>query len=457
MIGIEFNLEKTITKEPIKNIENKKEKPVIEKFESVLKGIKETNVEEKTTKKSENEDFLGNIELEKLPEDELLQLILAISNLLLPAKETSENNLEFNEEITLENDFVIAEAPKEEVIELLEKLLPEIGKKLEESPVVIDNVEKIQLVDNIIIPKEQAKTFKELVEKVIDNKLVEIPIDHKDVTNIKEILSSITGEIKSSIEKVQLEKPSSVEELLSKDSPIKELIVTLKNLSTKSEIEPLKKVVTLENPKIEPIILKESQEETVIKDSIITKEDKFLSKILEEDNTTTNKFTLFNNRMQSKGIETKVETPAPTPINKATVAQDVIKNIKYIERNNIQQLTVKVYPKELGEVTIKLLSEDGIMKAELKATSKETYNILNSNLAEIKKALSEQSIKIQDVNIGLYNEDATFFAGQNSKEHNFNNENQWQYGKESKGSNDFLEEIENENIIEEGNFLDREV
>ena len=61
------------------------------------------------------------------------------------------------------------------------------------------------------------------------------------------------------------------------------------------------------------------------------------------------------------------------------------------------------------------------MRAELKATSKETYNLLNSNLQEIKNNLQEQNIKIQEVSINIYNEDTTFFSGENRNSSNSQN------------------------------------
>jgi flagellar hook-length control protein FliK len=52
------------------------------------------------------------------------------------------------------------------------------------------------------------------------------------------------------------------------------------------------------------------------------------------------------------------------------------------------------------------------MKANLKANSKEATALLSQNLAEIKKQLTEQNIKIADVNIELYQDDTTFFSEQ---------------------------------------------
>ena len=137
----------------------------------------------------------------------------------------------------------------------------------------------------------------------------------------------------------------------------------------------------------------------------------------------------------------------PVAVSRETVATDVVSNVKYMVKNQVEQLTVKIYPKELGEITIKIISEDGIMKADIKSTSKETYNLLNSNMEEIKKHLSNESLIIKEVNISLY-EDTTYYSGQGFS-NEFNDErNKESYSVEDNDSINIHKE-ENEEISEE--------
>ena len=131
----------------------------------------------------------------------------------------------------------------------------------------------------------------------------------------------------------------------------------------------------------------------------------------------------------------------PVAVSRETVATDVVFNVKYMVKNQVEQLTVKIYPKELGEITIKIISEDGIMKADIKSTSKETYTLLNSNMEEIKKHLSNESLIIKEVNIGLY-EDTTYYSGQG-----FSNE----FNDERNKENYFVEDNDSINIHKEEN------
>ena len=144
----------------------------------------------------------------------------------------------------------------------------------------------------------------------------------------------------------------------------------------------------------------------------VSKEDKFLNSLIDDDkDSSLNKINLFASRTQT--IQNQgVDTVRGLTINKATFADDLIKDVKFMSNNALKELTVKVNPGNIGEITIKLIQEDGVMKANLKANSKETTALLSQNLADIKKQLGEQNIKIADVNIELYQEDTTFFSEQ---------------------------------------------
>lgn len=175
------------------------------------------------------------------------------------------------------------------------------------------------------------------------------------------------------------------------------------------------------------------------------KEEKVLSKVI--NNTSENKFTnvLTSSYDRFNNITTKIEQ---VPVYKETMNADIIQNVKYMVNNKLEELTVKIYPKELGEITIKILSEEGIIRADIKATSKETYALLNSNIQEIKNSLSNQDIKIQEINLGIYNEDTTFFSNGE------NNSQESEKGKYSNGKignidliDDFIEEDLSNNSV----------
>jgi len=84
--------------------------------------------------------------------------------------------------------------------------------------------------------------------------------------------------------------------------------------------------------------------------------------------------------------------------------------------NNLKDLSVKIYPKELGEVVISVSMEQGGLKAVIKAANKDTVDLLNLGLRDINEKLSQNNVKIQSLDIALYNEDTTFFANGNKQQ-----------------------------------------
>jgi flagellar hook-length control protein FliK len=148
----------------------------------------------------------------------------------------------------------------------------------------------------------------------------------------------------------------------------------------------------------------------------ISKEDKFLNSLVDDNkDSDLSKINLFASRtaaIQNQGVNS---VSRGLTVNKATFVDDLIKDVKFMNNNSLKELTVTVNPGNLGEITIKLVQEDGIMKADLKANSKETTALLSQNLSDIKKQLNEQNIKVSDVNIELYQGDTTFFKDQGFK------------------------------------------
>ena len=183
-------------------------------------------------------------------------------------------------------------------------------------------------------------------------------------------------------------------------------------------------------------------------------EEKFLNGLLgkDKDGTKISKAVTFMNQFENvKTVDiSKVEVSNIT-INKNNFDVDVIKNIKYMETNSIKDLIVKMNPKELGEITIKLTIESGVMKASITAQNKDTYNLLNTNIQDISDRLKNMDIKIHSLDIGIY-EDSTFFKkDSNGKNNNGTQNNNGGQNNNLKISMDSEEDISiiNNNVIEE--------
>ncbi len=136
-------------------------------------------------------------------------------------------------------------------------------------------------------------------------------------------------------------------------------------------------------------------------------------------------------------------------LNKATFDSDIIKTLKYMDLNNVKELTVKINPKELGDITINLVMQEGKMKAVLTASNKDAYNLLNSNMQDLSNKLQNSDIKVQSFSLNLYHEDTTFFKNES------NRNNQQDSGKKNK--NLAVNSIQEEEIPENDYYSDNNV
>ncbi|URZ00918.1 flagellar hook-length control protein FliK [Clostridium felsineum] len=154
----------------------------------------------------------------------------------------------------------------------------------------------------------------------------------------------------------------------------------------------------------------------------------FLKNLISKDDkseTQFSKVTAFMNQFNSTSGAAEVQGDSKVmTANKVTFVEDIIKSVKFMENNNIKELTVKINPKELGEVIIRVTSEAGVMKAELTTANKDAYNLLNANLKDMNSSLNNQDLKIQAFSLNVYNEDTTFFSGQGNDSKDSNKENQ---------------------------------
>ena len=350
-------------------------------FEEIIKNEKNTNKVVEESNATENKDKISeNIEevsktVENGTDEEVLEAVMSLLQLL---NIKIEDNTALPIKVDLSN---VAIEPTDNSF-LIENFLN-------------NNNEKINLDLSIDINKEFAEDILSKVDNLLS--LIE-DVDGNNITK-NQIFEVIGNEI---TKEVSFEEVP-VKEDISNGIEIIKMVVNDESLFvTKNDDDILSKLLG------EEITTSNLDEDTLeVKNNMNYEENGVFSDVI----SSLENRTVFTDKFENE----------PVTVTKETAPVDIVNNIKYMSRNLIQQLTVKVYPKELGEVTIKLLSEEGIMRADIKATSKETYNLLNSNLEEIKKYLNNENIEIKEVNISLYNEDTTYFSGQGFQEDNSEN------------------------------------
>lgn len=408
----------------ISNIKEKSEKLDVNSILAVLNQITEI-----INSKVENTDNTNNLLKEinsildnKISEskDSILSFFQSIDN----TNNSMEDVLSTLENVLKNSDDTLVQDDKKGILAVLESLENKIVNNKENN-----NIDKA-------FSENESKASNDILgEKIDSNNFSEVKTTESNsnlnTDNIKNINAheSINS---SNAETLQSEVKENNKELITQ---IKNLLNENEQVSNLSEASNNDNKEIFNN-KMQNIISKnvESKEENIdVKNYTSSdsnnssnnfeesKDEKILKSILNDkdlSSTTINRNVTFagtfNNVNALDGLK-----EAAKLVKAEHLAEDIIQSVKYMETNNIKELTVKINPRNLGELSIKVIQEDGVLKAQIKATTKEGYDLLSRNASIINKELSNQNLKIQNVNISL-NNDTTFFKG-SSFEGNANN------------------------------------
>lgn len=416
----------------ISNVKEKSEKLDVNSILAVLNQITEI-----INSKVENTDNTNNLLKEinsildnKISEskDSILSFFQSIDN----NNNSMEDVLSTLENVLKNSDDTLVQDDKKGILAVLESLENKIVNNKENN-----NIDKA-------FSENESKASNDILgEKIDSNNFSEVKTTESNSNlNTDNIKNINAHESKIAYEKENINS-SNAETLQSEvKENNKELITQIKNLLNENEqVSNLSEASNNDNKeifnnKMQNIISKnvENKEENIdVKNYTSSdsnnssnnfeesKDEKILKSILNDkdlSSTTINRNVTFagtfNNVNALDGLK-----EAAKLVKAEHLAEDIIQSVKYMETNNIKELTVKINPRNLGELSIKVIQEDGVLKAQIKATTKEGYDLLSRNASIINKELSNQNLKIQNVNISL-NNDTTFFKG-SSFEGNANN------------------------------------
>ncbi|OSB10647.1 hypothetical protein B2H97_06720 [Paraclostridium bifermentans] len=162
--------------------------------------------------------------------------------------------------------------------------------------------------------------------------------------------------------------------------------------------------------------------------------------------------SIINNKTFTQESSTNKNLPAVT-IRASNIGDDFIKMVKYLKNNNIEEIKVNINPKELGDMTIKLLKDSEATKVFIHVGKEETFNMLNKNLHDINKHLTDLGIKAKDIVVEMKSNDQNFFSDNLSQEFS-KKEDQKKQKRNNRSNNTSLNSVEDldENKIDESNL-----
>lgn len=395
-------------KEQNSNVKDEDSKPVTKE---VKDSLKDAGVPEDDLEKIKNLKDLKNYIAEKI------------------LKSQSKGAVDINGLLAILAAFINGNFTKENVSDIKSKITEELGTNLKD------------LVSKTLNVKPNDELLDKVRQQILSNVLT------KDNLQGDSILASIQKELAAVLKENSKAGEGDTKTLLSylnnstiqKEVSLKENSKTNENNSTDllSDLKASSKNLNVQESE-QAVQSKESKnssssdfmsggkksntDEDFLKNLLSNKDDKTSTATNKNDKISrvTNFMSQFNNAIVNNNNVSKLENVV---INKNNFSADIIKTISYMETNNLKDLTVKIAPKELGEVVIKLTMDAGVMKAAITASNKEAYNLLNSNLTDITNKLQNNDVKIQNLSLNIYNEDTTFFKDGSQDQKNNNQQN----------------------------------
>lgn len=126
-----------------------------------------------------------------------------------------------------------------------------------------------------------------------------------------------------------------------------------------------------------------------------------------EDNRGTEENAAVYNALQPEQVEFKnissvrVKAEQLKNINNSDVVAQMIEKIKVDVKPNISEVRISLRPEALGEISLKIATENGIVTAQFVAENEKVKQIIESNFNQLKQALNEQGIVVSELSVSV--------------------------------------------------------
>lgn len=164
-----------------------------------------------------------------------------------------------------------------------------------------------------------------------------------------------------------------------------------------------------------------------------------------DDNSYINSFVGINEFNTVYRNSTSNDIPQPvTEIRQEFITEDIIKSVKYMKNSDLEELNVKLNPRNLGEISIKLSKNKEHSNLLIIVDDNNILDLVNKNIEDIKKHLNDTDINIKDIVINVKSENENLFSDNLNKEFNQDRRfNQNNSNKNKKNNNQIIEELHN--------------
>ena len=343
---------------------------------------------------------------------------------------------------------------------------------------LFNNQENFKDMDKVDTELNQIESLTDVYNNANE---IDLNIEKNDYEVEKNLLSSeeieILNKLKSSFENESEVLSNKITEIELSDEQI-EVLKKFDNIISKTEIEKpddLFKINKIDNVKFDDDknIFKSNfvdsekfsqleNSNTIDKLNLIRNDDldesdkdlNTLESILNEESD--NKFILGNNQIVNKDMNSINNTSMqeiPT-IRQEYIGEDIIKTVKYLKSSGEEEITIKISPKELGDMTIKLTNNSDESNIVITISKSDVFDLVNDNQNEITKHLKDLNINVKEISIEMKDNTQNNFSSNLSQEFERNSKGNNQKNKKNiRSIDEDIDDVEETYVEENINIL----
>ena len=354
-------------------------------------------------------------------------------------------DLSLNEEIKSDKNIEIKDIiqgdEKDELSKVVEADNKDDLNKIDENLIVLTN----RIFNNISYEEKQQFNISENNVEFKDNPQLDINIVNNIVDKQQEIVDNLKSFVESNSNKDNIENKI---ELLKKTYNFNEVKNKLTNLVENNF--NFQESESISNNNVEENINSTNELEMISNFKVLSMKDNI------KVNDNKNEINVLNNiamNNDNTNLEVKTENLEPHVVRSEYISNDIVESINYLKVNNLEEIKVKMNPKDLGELHIKIIKENNEEKVFITLENTETFKLVKDNVAEIKNHLNNLEINVNEINIEMKSENRNDFSQNLNQQFNKGNNKEQrktvkiETEKESSVENDLLKTDSNINML----------
>ncbi len=104
------------------------------------------------------------------------------------------------------------------------------------------------------------------------------------------------------------------------------------------------------------------------------------------------------------GIQQAAALPAAETLQETyRVSDQLVRGVRFLSRDGTSQVTIRLDPPELGQVTIRLVSANQTISGEIAVENRQVHEVVQTHLNDLRQALAEQGIQVDQLDVSVDN------------------------------------------------------